>query len=416
MSRILEITADIILSVIGFLFICWVFWRALKSSDDPAKILFKCLFSVALVIGEIFFARSLTGTLHPSDAPQANFGQAFVLVGSLAGCGIILSIVWTPQISNFVFSPLTSLFDGGNTPPEPKPYYSIAIAKRKRNKPLEAIIALREQLAKFPNDFEGVMLLANIQAEDLKDLPSAEMTLNHFCEWEKAPPKQVAAAFAQLADWHLKFYQDASSARDALQRIVGKYPGTELALAARERIAHLAGTGKNLLAAQGRQPVFVPEGEKSLGLLPSSAHLVPAETTPAELATAYVQQLKDHPDDTETREKLAILYARHYQRLDLAAIELQQMIEEPNHAPRRVAHWLNLLADLQVHGGADYETVRATLEKIIERFPDFAVAEVARTRLGHLKLEIKGQEKTPEKTLGVYEQNIGLKSNRGWGV
>jgi tetratricopeptide (TPR) repeat protein len=413
MSRILEITADTALSAIGFAFLCWLFWRGLKRSDDPAKILFKSAFTVALVVGEYFFARSLIRHIGPGG-PEANIGPAFVLVISLAACGVILGVVWTPQISEFVFSPLTSLFDGGNTPPDPRPYYSIAIAKRKRNKPVEAIVVIREQLAKFPNDFEGVLLLASIQAEDMKDLPSAETTLNHFCEWEKAPPKQVAAAYTQLADWHLKFFQDASAARAALQRIVQNYPGTEMALAARERIAHLEGAGKNLLAAQGRQPVFVPEGVKNVGLLESSAHLVPAETAPAELAGAYVHQLKEHPDDTETREKLALLYATHYKRLDLATIELTQLIEAPNHPPRRVAHWLNLLADLQVRGGADYETARATLEKIIERFPDFGIAEVARNRLAHLKLEFKGLEKTPEKTLGVYEQNIGLKSRRGY--
>jgi hypothetical protein len=109
------------------------------------------------------------------------------------------------------------------------------------------------------------------------------------------------------------------------------------------------------------------------------------------------------------REKLAIIYARHYQRLDLAALELAQMINEPNQPPKRVAHWLNLLADLQIHGGADYETVRETLEKIVERFPGLPVADLAQSRLNLLKLEIKGQKETPNKTLGVYEQNIGLK-------
>jgi len=74
-----------------------------------------------------------------------------------------------------------------------------------------------------------------------------------------------------------------------------------------------------------------------------------------------------------------------------------------------VAQWLNLLADLQIQGGADYETVRMTLEKIVERFPDWAVADIARSRLGRLKLEIKGKLETPDKKLGVYEQNIGLK-------
>ena len=122
-----------------------------------------------------------------------------------------------------------------------------------------------------------------------------------------------------------------------------------------------------------------------------------------------MKQLEQHPRDTEAREKLAILYARHYQRLDLATLELAQMINEPDQPAKRVAHWLNLLADLQVHGGADYETARETLEKIVERYPDLPVADMARSRLNRLKLEIKGKKETPDMKLGDYEQNIGLK-------
>ena len=88
---------------------------------------------------------------------------------------------------------------------------------------------------------------------------------------------------------------------------------------------------------------------------------------------------------------------------------MAQMINEPSQPAKRVAHWLNLLADLQIHGGADYETVRDTLEKIIERFPGLPVADLAQSRLNRLKLEIKGKQETPDMKLGVYEQNIGLK-------
>jgi len=45
----------------------------------------------------------------------------------------------------------------------------------------------------------------------------------------------------------------------------------------------------------------------------------------------------------------------------------------------------------------------------VERFPGLPVADLAQSRLNIVKLEIKGQEKTPNKTVGVYEQNIGLK-------
>jgi hypothetical protein len=143
----------------------------------------------------------------------------------------------------------------------------------------------------------------------MKDLAGAEMTLNHFCDSPAAPPKQVAAALTQLADWHLKLAQDADSARAALEKIIAKFPGTEMALAAAQRIAHLGGAEKILLAAHDRQPMALPEGVKSVGLRDSMRDLIPAETDPAKLAADYVKHLEQHPLDTEAREKLAILYA-----------------------------------------------------------------------------------------------------------
>ncbi|HEY5298113.1 MAG TPA: tetratricopeptide repeat protein [Verrucomicrobiae bacterium] len=409
MRRILEIAGDVFWIAVIVAGGGWLIVRSLKASDDPAKVIYKWLFTIPLVASEIFFARHLVHSIHPGDI-VSNFAPTFVLVISIAGCAVIVAAFWGSHIGGIVAKPLADLFDGGNEEIEPKPYYSIALARRKMNRPLEAIVEIRKQLAKFPNDFEGVALLANIQAEDMKDLASAEMTFNHFCDSENAPPNQIAAALTQLADWHLKLFQDADSARTTLEKIIARFPETELSLQAAQRIAHLEGTGKVLLAAQNRQPVLVKAGVRNVGLLDSSKHLIPVETDPAKLTVEYVKHLAAHPQDTEAREKLAILYATHYQRLDLATLELAQLINEPNHASRRVAHWLNLLANLQLESGADAETVGATLEKIIERFPDFPVAEVARHRLAHLKLEIKGRQKeTPGKKLGVYEQNIGLK-------
>ena len=399
MARIFDITSLVI--IIGA--VVALFWYAFDRSANRGVLLAKWLITLPILW-------AIWKVCVP-DFARGGMDALFALILTLL-CGIALASLWTGSIIDVVSQPLASLYDGGNTPPEPKPYYSIALAKRKRNKPLEAVMAVREQLAKFPNDYEGTILLANIQAEDLNDLASAEMTLNHFCEWEKAPPKQVTAALTQIADWHMKFAQDSHSARAAMERIIEKYPDTEMALMAKQRIAHLGGTEKNLLAAHDRHPVFVPEGVKNVGLLESSAHLAPAETPPAELAGAYVKHLEQHPNDTEAREKLAVIYAKDFKRLDLAAIELEQMIGEPNHPYKRVAHWLNLLADLQVRGGADYETVHATLTRIIDKYPDFGIADVARRRLAHLKLEFKAMEQTPEKTMGVYEQNIGLKGSR----
>jgi len=379
----------------------WLFVRSFKRSEDRLKLLFKWVFT-AVISGLVLW-------VVVPDFREGGEGAVGGLILMLI-CGLAMVITWRHSIIEAIAKPLTSAMDGGNEPPEPKPYYSVAQTKRKLNKPLEAIVEVRKQLARFPNEFEGVMLLAGIQAEDLKDLPAAEITLNLFCDSPAAPPKQAAAAMNHLADWYLKLAQDAEAARAALEKIITRFPGTELSIQAAQRIAHLGGAEKMMLAAHDRQPMAVPEGVKNIGLLESSAHLFPSGEDPKKLAADYVKHLEQHPLDTEVREKLAILYADHYERLDLATGELKQLIEYPNQPAKRVAHWLNLLADLQVRHGAGYDTVRETLETIVERFPNLAAGELARTRLGRLKLELKALGKTPDVKLGVYEQNIGLKS------
>jgi hypothetical protein len=401
-NQILQIVVDVVLSAIGFVFLVWLFIRSLKRSENPPKLLFKWFFT-AIVLGYVFIVVVPGFTVGGVEAMAALF--------KMLVCGLAMTVTWRHSLIEIITKPLTNAIDGGNEPPEPKPYYSVALTRQKQNKPLDAIVEVRKQLAKFPNDFEGVTLLAGIQAEDLKDLPGAEITLCHFCDSPAAPPKQVAAALTLLADWHLKLAQDAAAARTALEKIIARFPETDLSLQAAQRIAQLGGTGKLLLAARDRQPMAVPEGVKNIGLLGSSEFLLPKEMKPGEQAAVYVKHLEQHPLDVEIREKLAVIYADHYQRLDLATGELKQLIEYPNQPAKRVAHWLNLLADLQVRHGADYDTVRETLERIIERFSNSAVAELARARLAHLKLELKGQKETPGVKLGVYEQNLGLKQD-----
>ena len=109
------------------------------------------------------------------------------------------------------------------------------------------------------------------------------------------------------------------------------------------------------------------------------------------------------------REKLALIYARDFKRLDLATLELAQLINEPKHKPKQVAYWLNMLANLQVELGADVETVRATLGKIIEKFPSLPVADLAQRRLDRIENEFRGLRQPGSVKMGNYEQNIGLK-------
>jgi tetratricopeptide (TPR) repeat protein len=366
---------------------------AMRRSYSPGRMIIKTGFTLPFVAGCIYEAEKL-----------GLFGPFLIVM-----MGVVLSFLWTPHLAEILCNPLTSLLDGGNIPPEQKPYYSIATAKRKRGQYPEAVAAVREQLARFPEDFEGVMLLASVQAENLQDLPGAENTLNHFCARPKAPPNQVAAAFNTLADWQLKLGADVDAARAALQKIIARFPESELALRAEERIAHLVETEKTLLEQQARTPIHLPAGVKDAGLLDSTAFMRPPEIEPGKLAAAHVKHLAAHPHDAEAREKLAVLYAQDFQRLDLATLELEQLINEPRYAPKQIAGWLNLLAGFQIDAGADVATVTATLQQIVDRFPDLPLADLTRRRLARINAEMKGRETKPGIKLGTYEQNIGLK-------
>jgi len=380
-----------------------VVW-SVKKAEDPARMVFKWVLTL-LVFGFMFHILAPTAPKH-----ELTFSE----VGMMAFSGLVLAITWRQSIGALVARPFASLYDGGSEPLEPRPAYSVAQSRQKQGKFIEAVAEIRKQLDKFPTDLEGLLLLAQVQAENLKDLPGAQLTIERLCAQPNHAPVNIAFALYALADWHLKIGQDREAARRDLEQIIEKFPDSEFALGAAQRIAHL-GTTEMMLAPHERKKFEVTEGPKYLGLQHARAQPRPVEIEPEQQAANYVKHLEQHPLDMEAREQLALLYAGHYGRLDLASDQLEQMIAEPNQPPKLVAHWLNLLADVQIRGGVDYETVKLTLERIIERDPEVAAAQLAHNRLALLKLELKGQQRNETVKLGTYEQNIGLKGKGGGG-
>jgi tetratricopeptide (TPR) repeat protein len=338
----------------------------------------------------------------------------FILAALTPLIGILMSVffivLWRKPLTNLAASPFENLFTGGSEPPIPRPYYSIAQGKLKLGKHTEAIGHIHGQLEKFPNDFEGQMLLAQIQAENLHDLDAAEMTIQKILAQPGHTPSSIYFALSAMADWHLKYGQDPDAARVDFEKIIELLPETEFAAGAANRIAHLS-SREMLLSTHDRKILAVPQGIKNLGLQINQTLAGVSEAEPGQAAQDLVNQLHEHPMDFEAREKLALLYANHYHRLDLASDQLEQLIQMPNQQARAVAHWLNLLADIQIREGADIETVRATIERIVDANPNVAAADLARNRLSTLPLEFRKRSKSQALKLGSYEQNIGLKGN-----
>jgi tetratricopeptide (TPR) repeat protein len=378
----------------------WVIFKTVQKADDPARMVFKWVLT-ALILGIMFWVVApIVG--------QGGYSAGFAGIPATAVCGLALTIIWRHNLGALIAQPFADLYTGGSTPPDPHPAYSVAQARQKQGRYLDAVAEIRKQLERFPTDVEGQLLLAQIQAEDLNDLPAAELTIQHFCEQPGHAPQNIAFALYSMADWYLALRRDREAARRHLERIIELLPDSEVALGAAQRIAHL-GTMEMLLAPEDRKKFIVTEGVKHLGLVKNHPSFRPAEKDPGQQAAEYVKHLEEHPYDTEAREQLAVIYVDYYGRLDLATDQFEQMIAQPNQPGRLVVHWLNLLADLQIRSGVDYETVRQTLQRIIDRDPSLASAEIARNRLALLKLELKAKEKSQAVKLGSYEQNIGLK-------
>jgi tetratricopeptide (TPR) repeat protein len=378
----------------------WFIFRTVKKAEDPA------LMIVKWVVTAIVMA-FLVGFVMPMVA-KGDEASAFLGVPLTAVCGLVLAIAWRRNIACLVADPIASLYDGGNDAPDPHPFYSVARARQKQGRYPEAVAEIRKQLERFPTDVEGQFFLAEVQAENLKDLAAAELTIQGFCDQPGHAPQNITFALYSMADWHLKVGKDRQAAQRWLEKVIEMLPDTEFALGAAQRVAHLGST-EMLLSPYERKKFIVPEGVHNMGLLKKPPQPPPLEKDPEALAADYVAHLQEHPLDMEVREKLAVIYAEHYKRLDLAADELEQMLAQPNQPARLLVHWLNLLADLQIRAGADYPTVCQTLQRIVDRDPSLAAAEIARKRLALLKLEIKANENKAPVKIGTYEQNIGLK-------
>ena len=172
------------------------------------------------------------------------------------------------------------------------------------------------------------------------------------------------------------------AARHALEKILNRFPQTPWSQAARQRIAQLradevvgdslAAVPPQLTAPQRRSAVRTPA-------IPTVSSVDPAAAT-AEL----VKRLEDYPEDLAARERLAQLYADHYQRPDLAADQLEQLIAFPGQSAAQVSRQLQRLIDLQLKQQDGLRLARQALRQIMDQNPDTMAAELAQKQWDRL--------------------------------
>lgn len=377
----------------------YLFLHLLKKSHNPGLILFKLALTavVITVFGLILTPMMLAGGLSAIN------GIFVTLVG-----GIIVAIIWRQTLADMVARPFMNLFTGGDEPPEPEAFYSIARAKRQQQRFEEAIEAIEEQLERFPGDFTGLMMLAEIQAKDQQSLVSARATIERVIAAHPDHARNCAIALNSLADWHLALAHDREAARQCFERIRDRFPNHPVAMEANQRIAHLP-TDEFLGQQTERRRIVLTEHPKVVIRDPSQVKVERKEETPDEAVARLIGHIEIHPQDRDAREELAVLYAYQFRDVTHAVEQLEFLLRQPGRTKQATVKWLNLLADFQIKVAGDIRAAEAALDRILKRFPRSPAAEQAGRRKMLLGRELKGNEKSRDVHLGSYEGDLGLR-------
>ena len=363
-------------------FLIWGLIASFRRTDDARGLAKKWIWTLILV----GIALSINIALFKTGSMIA--GAAVPIFTALFA--IIIGIIWASSLGEMLASPLTNLFSGGSAYDRATPIYGIAEARRKRGLYEESIAEVKKQLAKFPGDLTGTMMLVDLYAKDMKQMGEAQEAVESYLNEGPHPAKNTFLALAHLADAYITHDSNRAQAKQCLERIQTLCEGTEQEMIAAQRLAHLT-TDEQLEAKHKAKRVHLQPYERGLGLRSNTRDLRPKEKPPEQIANEYIQQLNEHPLDLETRENLALLYANHYQRLDMAIDQLETMVTFRNQSPRQIVKWLNLMADLHIKLSGSITDARACLDRVCQLFPDSPHEAQARKRIHLLGREKKGR-------------------------
>ena len=389
--------------------VVYIIRKQVKNPDnDPVKVIVKWTVTVAIVAFGVY------ATLWSND--RASLLVVFIFL--LLPGSVIMALWWTPEISEWMASPITNALTGDSRISYNKPEYGIANARRNRGQYVEAVEAVDEELAKHPGNFDGLMLKASIQAENLGDLEAATETLQEAIEGEEQLSYRLPVALNKMADWQLAVAGDPNAARRTLRQIQEALPESQAAQFAAQRLASLDSSEETEAAVVDFNESYQKLVEESAGKddftspleLPKAIETNQQQAGDKSLANC-LRRVALHPDSVSNREELAALYLDHANQPPKAAEQYDHLLALPGTTIHQKTAWLNKIADIQVKSGESHETVRATLERVIALDPKAAPAARAQQRISYLNIELRGaNRKTTKLQLGSYEEDIGLKS------
>ena len=389
--------------------VVYIIRKQLKNPDnDPVKVIVKWAVTLAMVVFMIY------STTMVNDRGLLLVVFIFLLLPG----SVFMALWWAPKISEWMASPITNALTGDSRISYNKPEYGVANARRNRGQYVEAVEAVDEELTKHPGNFDGLMLKASIQAENLGDLEAATETVQEAIEGEEQLSYRLPVALNKMADWQLAVAGDPDAARRTLRQIREALPESQAAQFAAQRLGSLDSSEETAAAVVDFNESYQKLVEESAAKddftspleLPKAIESNQQQAGEKALA-ACLRRVALHPDSVSNREELAALYLDHANQPPKAAEQYDHLLALPGTTIHQKTAWLNKIADIQVKSGESHETVRATLERVIALDPKAAPAARAQQRISYLNIELRGaNRKTTKLQLGSYEEDIGLKS------
>jgi len=278
--------------------------------------------------------------------------------------------------------------------PAKAPGYSRALARMKFGRYAQAEQEILKQLETAENDFEGWMMLAELQATRFKELGEAEKLVLDVCIQPGITPSQISVALHKLADWQIAIAADPEAAARTLQLISDQLPGTHLAHMAELRRKQLPRTNAELVGQQTARAVPLP-------VIPGNVlEALAAKEKSAEQTDAVTQvnrlseSLTRDPQNVSDRERLARLLAEPLGKTDLAIEQIRLLLELSGQPDEKRVIWLTLIAGWQLQLLNDEAAAMETLQKIIEEFPSTQHGFMAQRRLNLLRAEIAARKQS----------------------
>ena len=401
-ERVWTIAKFTALALVNVGVLIWLSVRKFKmvGGDETGLAVFRWMFGLDGLLLLIWVVIPFTFSGAPIRVP---FGVAAMVL-----CGIMISVAIAPLLAGSAVSLFTGALDGGSEAQKREPVYSMALALRNRGEPHKAIEAVAEQLEEFPNDFDGMMLTAEIEARDLKNMGAARETLEALLVANTYPKTRKSYILTTLADWELELARDSERAHAAFQRIINIFPGSEIARKAEQRILRLP-TSADLTNRDLTHTHTLPSQRSDAQQTAVEQTSAEAAGNPDAEARTLTQRLTDHPEDDEARERLAEIYARHYRRVDLAADQLEQLIRDPRQTREDTVRRLNALARHYMQYALDGDAARVCLHRIVNMFPGSSAAELAHVELQTIPSTETLRRKSEAIPMAEAEKDLGLK-------